>query len=240
MMTVKLGQYQFAVYERKAKRLRQPSEEHQAEMISSLEVLCDLMHGSNFPWYLVGGLGIDAHLGLFTRHHHDIDIEVRSEDVKEITEHMHSKGYLLLKRLLTANISTRKRLALYQTEDGSSCLPSADVRVRFVKSQDGKVVDGELTFLSYIDVSFTKDHSNGVEIGYKGKTFTLPVQYTSKEMSYRLNGHRLMLRNPMYQAVLKLSYMHPIDVFDSKNLMQKFNDGEREIIGETVKRLLSN
>jgi hypothetical protein len=239
-MTVKIGDYQFAIYERKAKRLRQPSDENQTETVSSLEVLCELMKGSTFPWYLVGGLGIDAHLGLFTRHHHDIDIEVRSEDVKDVAKHMHSKGYLLLKRLLTANISKGKRLALYQTEDGSSCIPKADMRVRFVKSQNGKVVDGELSFLSYIDVSFTKDHSDGVEIGYKGKTFTLPVPYTSKELSYRLNGHRLMLRNPMYQAVLKLSYHHPIDVFDSENLMSKFNEGEKAIIDQTVKRLLSN
>jgi hypothetical protein len=214
----KVGKYHITTYSRTSKRFRESTSDNVAQIEDGLVRLCDMTDDAPFDWFLVGGVGIDLYLGRMTRFHHDFDIEVPSEQVEDVRDYMEEQGYFLLRKVMTSNVPRNRRMAVYHEVDPSECSPDNEARFRLVKQSNGQIVGGELGFLSYIDVSFTKQQERGVEAGYHGTSFVLPVRYSSDQMVAEVKGHKVRLRNPLYSVRLKKMFDTEINRFDIDNL----------------------
>ena len=217
-MSIPLGPMQLAFYTRRSVRLRPPSKENERELFSSLDELGAMLASTSYDWFVVGGLGIDLHTGKLNRFHHDIDIEVPSEQKEDFLSHMSSHNYSLFKKVMSANVPSQKRMVVYANVSSDKCVPD-NKRFRLVKTNEAGIVDGTINPLSYIDIFFTKMGVEGVQVGSHGKTFSLPVHpYTEEGMVYERNGWTFQLRNPVYEAQIKRDFSRPIDEFDKKTL----------------------
>lgn len=219
-MTIKISNYQIGLYEGKSSKVDAPTKEHEATVYESLDQLCTLMKDAPFEWFLVGGLGIDLRIGELTRCHSDIDIEVSCCDIEEMLLYMAGRGYSFYRKVFITNVPRGKKLFVYESSDGSNCGPDIKDRYRFIKSEDGLIIDGTLDLLSYIDVFFSRYHQNGVEVGYKGKSIILSVPYSSEDMIVVHNGHKIRTRNPLYAAFLKINSNSATAEFDMNTIMR--------------------
>lgn len=229
-MVKKTGRYHFAIYPRLSKRLRNPTKENTQLINRGLVTLCDMLKGADFNWFLVGGIGLDIHAGEMRRFHHDIDIEIPSEQKVEMLNYMARIGYSLFTKVLVANLPRNMRLAIYQESDVSKCAPEAKSRFRLVKSSDDRLIEREPWPLQYIDVSFTRKLDSGIEVGYRGRTIVFPVSYSENNMAVNFQGQIIRLRHPLYQAWLKRGSKSDIDVFDMNNLRNKLTEEQLSLL----------
>ena len=217
-MSRKIGKTHFAIYSRLSKRLRLPTKKNTSQINASLERICKMFEKAPFDWYLVGGVGIDLYLGKMTRFHHDIDIEVPSENTNQLIDYIKGINYTLLQKVLSTNIPKNKRLVIYKEANIRECVPESKARYRLVNYNHGRIIDGKLNFLSYIDVSFTRQHGSGTEVGYHGRSIIMPIKYSGEQMVKEFKGNKIKLRDPRYHLYLKNRFESLIDTFDRDNL----------------------
>jgi hypothetical protein len=225
-MTVRLGDLQVAFYrrpwyERILGKLTGELPKNPSRVLRALDELCNLFSEASFKWYLVGGMGIDVHIGKITREHHDFDIEIPSESRHEFKAYMKSKDYSLFKRLAATDLPPDKRVVLFDACYENECVPEEE-RVKAAKTKDGVIVDGDFTHLSYLDVFFTRHTDEGTEFGFRGKisrlSFPQPLDYLIER-----NGNQIRLRNPVYEVALRQNSKHPVEQFDLNNLLRNLN-----------------
>lgn len=209
-----MKKYHFTIYDKLSKRLKESNAEREKEIFVALNSLCDLLKEGNFEWYIVGGLGIYLQKGKITRFHHDIDIEIDTKDVEKLHTHMKTKDYSLMKKILTANIPTNKRMAVYTECKPEECTPELESRVRLVHNSS-KIVQ-KLELLSFIDISFKQKNNQETLFGYHGKTATLNVEYEGPIIN--IGNNNLRTRNLVYHRYLKESSKSIIDQYDIKTI----------------------
>ena len=213
-MSIKLGKFQIAKYDRNPERLSYPSPDHVNQLYDSLENFCKVVRDAPFEWFLVGGLGIDMYYGKISREHRDIDIEIPSDQAQEMIQHMEKNDYSLFRKILSTNISRKKRMVVYKETDGSDCRHDTGYKFRLVPCSEGRIVDDPENNLPFVDVTFSKKCDEGFEICYKGNTIALAEPYTAENMAIHFRGHKVRLMNPVYHAALKEGSRKPVDLHD--------------------------
>lgn len=87
-------------------------------MLTKREALGILARLSDLPLWLVGGVGLDYHLGCWTRDHHDIDLIAFSEDRVMIEAELRGRGFDLARdRGWIANWTSELSVAFEQRVD---------------------------------------------------------------------------------------------------------------------------
>lgn len=195
-------------------KAREPDAASISLLDRSIEKLCGIMRDFD-EWFLVGGMGLDLNLGEITRMHHDFDIEAPSERFSELVGHMMKRGYGLFRKLMSMDVYPKKRAVVYERFSADSAPIGKEMR--FVRLMGDKADERNDDMLSYIDVFFTRDTEKGREFGYNEKPATLPFDYASPKKIER-EGCSIRLRNPAYQAYLKMGSKSQIDKYDLSNL----------------------
>ncbi len=192
------------------------------EFDSAIDKLCSFLDDAPFDWYLVGGLGIDLFLGKQTRPHHDIDIEIPSDQAKDLIDYMASKGYSTYRRVEGRRLNilkalknrskklfgklngvdvkikpdTHYRWTFYEKASESDCIPSRKNKLCFFSENSSLN-----SYMPILDIFFVNQTESGTEIGIQGKSYYLHEPYEAEPVTW--NGNMIKMRNPAYHTFLK-------------------------------------
>ncbi|MCK5149412.1 hypothetical protein KAJ87_00610 [Candidatus Pacearchaeota archaeon] len=221
-MAIKFGEYQIAFYRRNKfegifnKRANMlPKNPH--KLVETIGNLSNFFAEASFKWYVVGGMGIDLRIGKMTRNHHDIDLEIPSEQSQEFVNFLTDKNYGLFKTYTALDIYPNKRIIMAKSCGLEKCVPEEGRIKAYKLNKKGEILDGNFDHLCYLDLFFTRESEEGRVFGWRGKIKTFNFQ-NADDFSHKVNGSNIKLRNHLYELALREGSRHIHERKDRKNL----------------------
>ena len=110
-------------------------------------------------------MGIDLRIERITRHHHDIDLEIPSEQSQEFVKFLADRNYRVFKTGLAMDVFPNRRIILANECGPEKCVPEEGRIKAYKVNSRGEILDGLFDHICYLDLFFTRDSINGKEFG---------------------------------------------------------------------------